>query len=83
MSAEAARAPLTNAGTRIHITRRTGCWDERPATVADAPDFWSFAAGAANVAFVNRFLPKFIRHGGSYQLLADARRRIRRRRNLI
>jgi hypothetical protein len=49
MSAEAARAPLTNAGTRIHITRRTARWDERPATVADAPDFWSFAAGAANV----------------------------------
>jgi hypothetical protein len=59
MSAEAARAPLTNAGTRIHITRRTGCWDERPATVADAST------------------------SGSYQLLADARRRIRRRRNLI
>jgi hypothetical protein len=30
-----------------------------------------------------RFLPKFIRQGGSYLLLADVRRRIRRRRNLI
>jgi uncharacterized protein (DUF2236 family) len=49
MSAEAPRAPLTTAGTRIHITRRTARWDERPATVADALDFWSFAAGAANV----------------------------------
>jgi hypothetical protein len=35
------------------------------------------------VAFVNRFLPKFVRQGGSYLLLADVRRRIRRRRNLI
>jgi len=49
MSAEAARAPLTNAGTRIHITHRTARWDDRLATVADALDFWSFAAGAANV----------------------------------
>jgi uncharacterized protein (DUF2236 family) len=49
MSAEAPRAPLTTASTRIHITRRTARWDERPATVADALDFWSFAAGAANV----------------------------------
>jgi hypothetical protein len=49
MSAEAARVPLTTADTRIHITRRTARWDERPATVADALDFWSFAAGAANV----------------------------------
>jgi uncharacterized protein (DUF2236 family) len=49
MSAEAPRAPLTAADTRIHITRRTARWDERPATVADALDFWSFAAGAANV----------------------------------
>jgi uncharacterized protein (DUF2236 family) len=30
------------------------------------------------VAFVNRFLPVFIRQGGSYVLLADVRRRIRR-----
>jgi hypothetical protein len=54
MSAEAARAPLTTADTRIHITRRTARWDERPASVADALDFWS---------------------------LADARSRIRHRRN--
>lgn len=49
MSADAAGVPLTTADTRIHITRRTARWDERPATVADALDFWSFAAGAANV----------------------------------
>jgi uncharacterized protein (DUF2236 family) len=48
MNAEAG-APLTTADTRIHITRRTARWDNRPATVADALDFWSFAAGAANV----------------------------------
>ncbi|ORV09297.1 oxygenase MpaB family protein [Mycobacterium celatum] len=48
MTAEAG-APLTTADTRIHITRRTARWDNRPATVADALDFWSFAAGAANV----------------------------------
>ena len=41
--------PLTTADTRIQITRRTSRWDDRPATVADAIDFWSFAAGAANV----------------------------------
>jgi hypothetical protein len=33
MSAEAARAPLTNAGTRIHITHRTARWDDRPVAV--------------------------------------------------
>jgi uncharacterized protein (DUF2236 family) len=49
MSAEAAGMPLTVADTRIHITHRTARWDERRATVADALDFWSFAAGAANV----------------------------------
>lgn len=49
MTADAARAPLTTADTRIHISRRTARWDDRPATVADALDFWSFAAGAANV----------------------------------
>lgn len=48
MTAEAG-APLTTADTRIHITRRTARWNNRPATVADALDFWSFAAGAANV----------------------------------
>lgn len=40
---------LTTADTRIHISRRAARWDNRPATVADAMDFWSFAAGAANV----------------------------------
>ncbi|MGH3632859.1 oxygenase MpaB family protein [Mycobacterium sp.] len=38
-----------SADTRINITRRTPRWDSYPATVADAMDFWSFAAGAANV----------------------------------
>ncbi len=41
--------PLTTADTRITINRRTRRWDDREATVADAMDFWSFAAGAANV----------------------------------
>jgi uncharacterized protein (DUF2236 family) len=49
MTADAAGAPLTTTDTRIHITRGTARWDHRPATVADALDFWSFAAGAANV----------------------------------
>lgn len=40
---------------------------------------WLFLA----VAFVNRFLPVFIRQGGSYVLLADVRRRIRRQRALV
>jgi uncharacterized protein (DUF2236 family) len=44
-----AGAPLTTADTRIHIARHTARWDHRPATAADALDFWSFAAGAANV----------------------------------
>ncbi|MGE2833215.1 oxygenase MpaB family protein [Mycobacterium sp. SMC-4] len=36
--------------TRIHINRRTARWDpDETVTVADAMDFWSFAAGAANV----------------------------------
>lgn len=35
------------------------------------------------VAFVNRFLPPFIRQGGSHVLLADVRRRVRRHRPLI
>jgi uncharacterized protein (DUF2236 family) len=33
----------------MEISRRTARWDDRPVTVADAMDFWSFAAGAANV----------------------------------
>lgn len=35
------------------------------------------------VAFVNRFLPPFLRQGGSYLLLADVRRRVRAHRRLI
>lgn len=35
------------------------------------------------VAFVNRFLPVFIRQGGSYVLLADVRRRARQNRALV
>ena len=49
MSTEAAGVRLTTADTRIHITHRTARWDDRPATLSDALDFWSFAAGAANV----------------------------------
>lgn len=35
------------------------------------------------VAFVNRFLPGFVRQGGSYVLLADVRRRARAHRMLV
>lgn len=35
--------------TRIIPQRRTARWDDGDVTVADAMDFWSFAAGAANV----------------------------------
>lgn len=35
------------------------------------------------VAFVNRFIPPFVRQGGSYVLLADVRRRVRRRKPLL
>jgi uncharacterized protein (DUF2236 family) len=49
MSADPSGGPLTTTETRINITHRTSRWDRRPATVADAMDFWSFAAGAANV----------------------------------
>jgi uncharacterized protein (DUF2236 family) len=35
------------------------------------------------VAFVNRFLPPFVRQGGSYVLLADVRRRVRSNRRLV
>lgn len=38
-----------NGATRISVTRRTARWDDTPVTVADAMDFWAFAAGAANV----------------------------------
>ncbi|WP_280235564.1 oxygenase MpaB family protein [Nocardia cyriacigeorgica] len=35
------------------------------------------------VGFVNRFIPRFLRFGGSYALMADLRRRIRKQKNLI
>lgn len=40
---------LTTAQCRIEINRRTPRWDTDDVTIADALDFWSFAAGAANV----------------------------------
>ena len=43
----------TTRTTRIAVGRRTRRWDggavTSPVTIADAMDFWSFAAGAANV----------------------------------
>ncbi|MGP4055151.1 oxygenase MpaB family protein [Mycobacterium sp. 4D054] len=36
-------------GNRIQIKRRTARWSDEPVRVGDAMDFWSFAAGAANV----------------------------------
>lgn len=39
----------TVGNTRISITRRTPRWSDDPVTARDAMDFWSFAAGAANV----------------------------------
>ncbi|MFI9510519.1 oxygenase MpaB family protein [Nocardia sp. NPDC052566] len=35
------------------------------------------------VAFVNRFIPRFLRHGGTHVLMADVRRRIRTQRKLL
>ncbi|MGW4842623.1 oxygenase MpaB family protein [Nocardia brasiliensis] len=35
------------------------------------------------VAFVNRFIPRFVRHGGTHALMADVRRRIHKHKNLI
>ncbi|MGV9614844.1 oxygenase MpaB family protein [Nocardia xishanensis] len=35
------------------------------------------------VGFVNRFIPRFLRHGGSLALMADLRRRIRKEKNLV
>lgn len=35
------------------------------------------------VSFVNRFIPKFIRHGGSHALMVDLRRRLKTDRNII
>ncbi|BBX04142.1 hypothetical protein BST36_17910 [Mycolicibacterium moriokaense] len=40
---------MTAADCRIQIRRRTARWDDRPVTIAEAMDFWAFAAGAANV----------------------------------
>ncbi len=40
---------LTTARTRIAVNKRTARWSDEPVTAADALDFWSFAAGAANV----------------------------------
>ncbi len=37
------------SANRIEIARYTARWGDDPVTVADAMDFWSFAAGAANV----------------------------------
>lgn len=39
----------TTHANRISVTRRTARWDDGPVTIADAMDFWAFAAGAANV----------------------------------
>ena len=44
---------------------------------------WLFETLFLCVAFVNRFLPAFIRQGGSHVLLADVRRRVRAERQLI
>lgn len=38
-----------SVATRIHPDRLTARWSDRPVSVADAMDFWSLAAGAANV----------------------------------
>ncbi|MDE1670863.1 oxygenase MpaB family protein [Nocardia gipuzkoensis] len=35
------------------------------------------------VSFVNRFIPRFVRHGGSHGLMVDLRRRMRKQKNLI
>ncbi len=41
---------LSTADTRISVNRRTARWDaSEEVTVKEAMDFWSFAAGAANV----------------------------------
>lgn len=44
---------------------------------------WLFETLFLAVAFVNRFLPVFVRQGGSYVLLADVRRRVRRQKALV
>ncbi len=41
---------MTHADCRIQVRRRTARWDPTAAvSVAEAMDFWAFAAGAANV----------------------------------
>jgi uncharacterized protein (DUF2236 family) len=44
---------------------------------------WQFETLFLLVAFVNRFIPVFLRQGGSYVLLADVRRRVREQRALV
>ncbi|QNI05463.1 DUF2236 domain-containing protein [Mycobacterium kubicae] len=44
---------------------------------------WRFERLFLLVAFVNRFIPPFLRQGGSHVLLADVRRRVRRRKPLL
>ena len=44
---------------------------------------WCFESLFLLVAFGNRFLPVFLRQGGSYLLLADVRRRVRKHAELI
>jgi uncharacterized protein (DUF2236 family) len=44
---------------------------------------WRFERLFLLVAFVNRFLPVFIRQGGSFVLLADVRRRVRAHSTLV
>ncbi len=46
---ERGRRSLSTAECRIAPQRRTARWDDGEVTVADAMDFWAFAAGAANV----------------------------------
>ena len=50
MSTEAARVPLTTADTPIHITHRTARWDDRPATLSDALDFYGREAHKLSIA---------------------------------
>jgi uncharacterized protein (DUF2236 family) len=49
VSADDPGPALSIRHTRIHIIRRTARWSDAPVSVADAMDFWAFAAGAANV----------------------------------
>ena len=43
------RPALTLEDTRIRVTRQTARWTDAPVDARHAMDFWSFAAGAANV----------------------------------